>query len=130
MSEVLRKAGLFVRRNARPLEHARWRFHFQGGGASDVLEALAAYQNPDGGFGHALEPDAWNPDSSPIQTWAATEVLREIGFTDSSHPLVRGILRYLGSGRDFDGHVWASTVAGNDAHPHAPWWGMGSARYR
>lgn len=47
-------------RNARPLDLARWRFHFEGGGAAPVLEALSAYQNEDGGFGHALEADAWN----------------------------------------------------------------------
>lgn len=54
-------------RNARPLDLARWRFHFEGGGVEPVLEALSAYQNEDGGFGHALEADAWNPHSTPIE---------------------------------------------------------------
>ena len=76
-------ARTFIYRNARPLDIARWQYHFDGGSKEAVLTALAAYQNEDGGFGHALEPDCWNPNSAPIQTWTATEVLREIDFTDS-----------------------------------------------
>lgn len=87
-----------------------------------MLTALAAYQNQDGGLGHALEPDAWNPNSSPIQTWEATEILKEIDYTDSSHPMIQGILRYLASGQDFTGHFWFNTVKSNNDYPHAPWW--------
>ena len=89
---VLEKAKVFIYRNARPLDLARWQYHFENGSKEAVLTALAYYQNEDGGFAHALEPDAWNPNSSPIQTWAATEILHEIDFTDSSHPLITGIL--------------------------------------
>jgi len=119
---VLQKARTFLYRNARPLDIARWQYHFEDGSRAAVLTALSAYQNEDGGFGHALEPDAWNPNSSPIQTWAATEILREIGWTDGTHPLVSGILRYLASGQDFDGHVWTCTIGSNNDYPHAPWW--------
>ena len=87
-----------------------------------VLRALSTYQNTDGGFGHALEPDAWNPNSSPIQTWAATEILNEIAFTNSSAPIIKGILKYLESGQDFDGHLWQNTVESNNDYPHAQWW--------
>ncbi len=83
---------------------------------------MAAYQNEDGGFGHALEPDCWNPDSSPVQTWTATEIINEIDPEDKSDPIIQGILKYLSSGKDFDGHTWATTVATNNDHPHAPWW--------
>ncbi len=31
---------------------------FGGGGAAPVRDAVAAYRNDDGGFGHALEPDS------------------------------------------------------------------------
>jgi hypothetical protein len=116
------RARAFIYRNARPLDLARWQYHSEGGGQATVLTALAAYQNDDGGFGHALEPDAWNPNSSPIQTWAATETLREIDFTDTSHPIIQNILRYLESGRDFEGKFWYNTVRSNNDYPHAPWW--------
>ena len=116
------KARDFIYRNARPLDLARWRFHFENGNEDEVLNALAVYQNEDGGFAHALEPDCWNPLSSPIQTWAATEILREIRFTDRDHPIVQGILRYLASGKDSNGHQWQNTVPTNNDYPHAPWW--------
>jgi len=122
MNKVFQKAKEFIYRNARPLDLARFRYHFENGSTEDVLNALAFYQNEDGGFGHALEPDSWNPNSSPIQTWYATEILREIGFTDSSHPITAGILKYLESGRDFDGRTWSILVKSTDNYPHAPWW--------
>ncbi len=122
MTDVLERARAFIYRNARPLDFARWRFLFEGGAAGDVTAALAAYQNADGGFGHALEPDAWNPHSTPIQTWVATEILREIGLYDAAHPIVAGILRYLTSGADFNGRTWENTTRSNNDSPHAPWW--------
>jgi hypothetical protein len=119
---VFKKACTFIYRNARPLDLARWQYHFEGGKKEAVLTALAAYQNEDGGFGHALEPDAWNPNSAPIQTWTATEILREIDFTDSTHPIIQGILRYLASGQEFTGQFWDNTPGSNNDYPHAPWW--------
>ncbi|WP_310832676.1 hypothetical protein [Paenibacillus pedocola] len=109
-------------RNARPLDLARWKFHFEAGGVEAVLEALAAYQNEDGGFGHALEADAWNPHSSPIQTATAVERLLEVHFQDNSHPAVQGILKYLDSGAEMDGNTWMNVVASFNDYPHAPWW--------
>lgn len=61
MSDVFQKAKEFIYRNARPLDLARWQFHFEGGGKEAVINALECYQNDDGGFGHGLEPDSWNP---------------------------------------------------------------------
>ncbi|MBP1544219.1 MAG: hypothetical protein J6A16_08990 [Oscillospiraceae bacterium] len=128
------KARQFIYRNARPVDLARFRFHFEGGSVGDVLTALSFYQNEDGGFGHALEADCFNPMSLPIQTWQATEILSEIGFTDSSHPIMQGILRYLDSGKDLDAQrgQWLNTVPSNNDCPHAIWWehkGAGEAGY-
>ncbi len=117
-----KKARDFIYRNARPLDIARWKYLFEDGCKEDVLTALKTYQNEDGGFGHALEPDFWNPDSSPVQTWVATEIVREIDLEDKTHPVIQGILRYLASGKDFDGHTWANTIASNNDYPHAEWW--------
>lgn len=112
----------FVYRNARPLDFARWRFHFENAGAEEVLAVLAFYQNADGGFGNAIEPDLWNPRSTPAGTLAAAEILREIGFTDRSHPIVQRMLDYLASGKDFEKDGWFLTVPANNAYPHAVWW--------
>jgi len=122
MNTVFEKAKQFICENARPLDFARWKCHFENGNKEDVLCALSAYQNLDGGFGHALEPDAWNPNSSPIQTWTATEILHEIAFDDPTHPLIKGILAYLESGEHFNGHFWHYVIKSNNEYPHAPWW--------
>ena len=47
------KARLFVYRNARPLDLARFQFHFENGSKEAVMNALLCYQNEDGGCGHA-----------------------------------------------------------------------------
>lgn len=109
-------------RNARPLDIARWKYLFEDGSADEVLCALACYQNDDGGFGHALEPDSWNPYSSPIQTWRAFDLLREVGLTDPAHPLITGIVRYFTA----QPQLWTAgnaTVPSMNDYPHAPWWG-------
>ena len=120
-------ARSFVYRNARPLDLARWQNRFEDGERSAVLNALAAYHNPDGGFGHGIEADYLNPDSTPMGVWAATEILHEIGIQDAYHPIVDGILRYLESGADFDAAhgQWLNTVPSNNDHPHAIWWHFG-----
>ena len=124
--EDFRRIRLFVYRNARPLDLYRWQFHFEHGSPEAVLHALSAYQNADGGFGNALEEDAWNPNSSPIQTGTAAAILMEIGFSKKNHPLPWGVLQYLDSGADSEGDRWASVVPSNDEYPHAPWWKCGS----
>ena len=124
MRNTFNRARGFIYRNARPVDLARWQYHFENGTKEAVLAALEAYQNTDGGFGHALEADCFNPNSSPIQTWAATEILREIDFTDGTHPIIQGILRYLESSVDFDAKQkqWLNCVPTNNAYPHAIWW--------
>ena len=119
---IYNNARSFIYRNARPLDFARWRYFFENGSAQDVLCALAAYQNADGGFGHGLEADCLNPDSTPIQTWSATMILRSIDLYDPEHPIVSGIVRYLESGAAFDGHCWAWSISSNNDHPRAIWW--------
>ena len=130
MNPIFERARSFMYRNARPIDLARWKLHFEGGSPEEMLTCLAAYQNPDGGFGHGLECDALNPESSPMQTWSATTYLRLIDMYDPANPIVAGLLNYLTRGRDFDGHRWAYSVASNNDHPHAPWWHFDAAAPR
>lgn len=114
----------FIQMNARPLDKARWNYLFEGGSQEDVIIALQAYQNDDGGFAHALEPDCWNENSTPLQTCVATRIIKEIHLEDKDHPLIQGILKYLASQKEFDGFIWngLNTVKSNNYYPHAPWW--------
>lgn len=122
-NKIFDLAQKFIYRNARPIDLALWKYHFENGSKDDVLTALAAYQNADGGFAHAIEPDCWNKNSTPIATWAAISKLNEIGFDDKSHPIIGGILKYLDSGKDFSNGKWYNVVKSNNDHPHAVWWG-------
>ena len=121
MDEVYKKARSFVYRNARPLDLALWRYSFEGGSRNEVKDILSFYQNADGGFGHAIEPDFWNSNSTPIATWKAIRILNEI-TVDGADDIVKKILGYLNSGKDFEDGNWYNSVRSNNDYPHAVWW--------
>jgi hypothetical protein len=113
---------LWMYRNARPLELAIWQYCFEQGGREAVLAALTFYQNDDGGFGHALEADSWNPNSSPYTTLIAINILKGIQFTDIQHSMLQGILKFLASGAFCSETGWYFNIPSNNDYPHAPWW--------
>jgi len=116
-----RLARDFIHGHARPLERALFAFEFEGGARGAVLDALAAFQNPDGGFGHALEPDVRLPASSSIATLTGLDVLREIG-ADATVPALRSALEWVVAAFDPALPGWRAVPAAVDLHPHAPWW--------
>jgi hypothetical protein len=61
-------AERFVLANARLLDRHRLAVLVHGAPLEPVLDALRAYRNPDGGFGHALDPDIRAPESEPAST--------------------------------------------------------------
>lgn len=120
--EELKKIETWIYRNARSVDLARWKYHFKDGSKKEVLEALEYYQNTDGGFGNALEPDFWNPISSPMQTWKATEVLMETDVKKDESKIVNKLLDYLEKTTDFIDGYWRAAIESNNNYPHAPWW--------
>ena len=116
------KARSFIETQARPLERALYSHHFVAADLEPVLAALAEFQNPDGGFGHGLEPDFRLPASSVIATTVGLQVLREV-HASANHPLVQGAIRYLLDTYDAENHVWPIIPPTADSAPHAPWWG-------
>lgn len=127
---MFEQAREFIYRNARPLDMARWNYLFEKADKQDVIKYLKAYQNSDGGFANALEPDSWNQKSTPMQTWVATRIIKEIDWKDKSDSLITGILGYLVSKAEFNGHQWngLNAVATNNDSPHAPWWSYTKAQ--
>nr|WP_051483842.1 hypothetical protein [Clostridium bornimense] len=111
----------WIYRNARNIELSLWKYHFENGTKEDVLSALSVYQNEDGGFGNALEPDSWNPNSSPYTTLYAINILKSINYFDLTHPIYKGITKYLFSEKDFEEYGWRFSIHSNDHYPHAPW---------
>ena len=92
---------------------------FEGAPASGVVAALAGYRNPDGGFGHGLEPDKRAPASQPLDVEVAFEYL--VAARADAPDLVRGACDWLETVADASGAVPAafSTIAG---YPRAEHW--------
>jgi hypothetical protein len=113
------KAREFMELHARVLDRRRFEHHFGGASADPVVDALRAYANEDGGFGHGLEPDLRDPASQPGAVETALRVLDWAGrFGD---PLVTGALDWLERNEAPGGGITFAlpSVAG---HPSAPWW--------
>lgn len=49
-----------------------------------------------------LEPDCWNINSTPLQTWVATRIIKEINLDDKNHPIIKGIIDYLSFNDEFE----------------------------
>jgi hypothetical protein len=120
--QAFEEIRLWIYRNARQIELALWQYHFENGSKEAVLSALSLYQNGDGGFGNTLEPDSWNPNSSPYTTLNAISKLNDINFTDKNHPIMKGIFKFIESGIHNDENGWLFSIPSNDDYPHAPWW--------
>ena len=113
------RAADFLWRSARLLDRARFASLFLRGEREPVLAALRAYQNVDGGFGNALEPDLRVPSSQPAAVRSALEMLDQIdGFAD---PMVMRACDYLLTITRADGGVPFLLPAALP-YPRAPWW--------
>jgi hypothetical protein len=121
LKESFDKSSAWIKRNARPLETARWSNLFEGATRDKVIHYLSAFQNKDGGFGHGIEPDFWTPDSSPMATWTAGQILMEIEAS-ANEKIVQSMLTYLVDTYNENLGMWASVLPENNQHPHAPWW--------
>ncbi|HEV7214869.1 MAG TPA: hypothetical protein VGP33_07055, partial [Chloroflexota bacterium] len=96
----------------------RFRCLFQDGDRQAVLAALRAYQNADGGFGNALEPDLRGPDSQPVPAEMALRVLAEAGGDATT---VARLGDWLVTVTTPEGGV-PFVLPSVRRHPSAPWW--------
>jgi hypothetical protein len=110
-------ARTFLHANARVLERRRYEHLFEGGPREPILDALRAFRNDDGGFGHAIEPDMRAPESQSVGVHTTMEILHEIGAHDD--PMVRPAADWLMTITRSDGSI--PFVLETDAS-HAPWW--------
>lgn len=119
--DVIAQTSNWMKRNARPLEAARWHALMEGGLKSEVIHYIRAFQNRDGGFGHGIEPDFWLPASSPMATWAAGQHLYELDVA-SKEPIILDMIAYLLETYDHDTGMWPTVLPETNEYPHAPWW--------
>ena len=116
----LEAAARFLWSNGRLLERALFARRFLGALAEPVVAALLAYRNPDGGFGHALEPDVRSPLSMPLHCEIALRALEEAGV--QNREIAQGVCGFLASVSEASGRV-PSVLPGVLDYPHAAHWG-------
>ncbi|MEV4223456.1 hypothetical protein [Nonomuraea sp. NPDC049725] len=115
--DVLDRAAGYLRLHARLIDRLRFEALFADGSRERVAGALRAYQNPDGGFGHALEPDLRGAGSQPQPVEVAFRLLDELdAFGD---PMVAAACDYLAAVSTPEGGVPFMLPTGE---PRAPWW--------
>lgn len=117
-------AETFIWSAARLVDRHRYALLFAGGPPEPVVDALLGYRNPDGGFGHALEPDLRCPGSQPAPTLYALEILGEAGA--GAGPLAREACFWLATIAAPDGGI-PFVLPGFEPYPHAPWWAAADA---
>lgn len=115
----LERAARFLYANGRRLERALFECRYRGGPGSAVAAALRAYRNPDGGLGHALEPDVRAPGSMPLHCELGLRALEDADLRDPE--LAAGVCEFLATVAEADGRVPIVTREVRD-HPHASHW--------
>ncbi len=115
------KAALFIQTHARDVDKALFNFYFDHGTSDDVLNALKAYQNSDGGFGHGLEADFRTPTSSNLATTIALQYVQSVKINGNNNLLNRALSFFAHSFSAAHNH-WRPVPDDVNDHPHAPWW--------
>lgn len=118
MNPIFERAKTFLWNNGRLLERQLFAFVFEHGSRDAVLSSLRAYQNADGGFGNALEPDKRTSSSQPIDQEIALRVLDMVGF---DHTLATPMCAWLETVTTTEGGIPFVLPSVADA-PRAPWW--------
>ena len=112
-------AAEFMATHARVLDRRVFQRLFQGGAPDPVRDAVAAYRNDDGGFGHALEPDLRTAASQPAAVEMALRIMDAADAWDEH--LVRDAIDWLTSIAPSEGGA-TFVLPTLSQGPHAPWW--------
>jgi hypothetical protein len=112
-------AERFIAAHGRVLDWRRFDRLFRDGEAQPVRDAVAAYRNPDGGFGHGLEPDGRAPGSQGAAAELALRILHEADAW--SGDLAGGACDWLQATAPAEGGA-AFVEPSIEGWPHAPWW--------
>jgi hypothetical protein len=117
----IQKFEAFLETHARPVDVALYNYYFHDGDSADVVRELSRFQNDDGGFGHAIEPDVWLPQSTALATWMAFQYIKSIDVDAQDNRVGRGLQYFLDTYNP-QRIGWAIMRPEVNNHPHAPWW--------
>ncbi|WP_099156825.1 hypothetical protein [Virgibacillus ndiopensis] len=120
-SEQFTLAKNFIKTQARDLDKTLFEFYFESGDQEQVAKALINFQNDDGGFGNAIEPDFRLPLSSPIATTVGLQYAKEINL-HAEHVISKQAINYLLTNYDEKEQKWHVVPEEVNKFAHAPWW--------
>ncbi|WP_079528495.1 hypothetical protein [Halobacillus hunanensis] len=117
-----KRAANWIIKHGRELEKARLKQLMKGGHEQDIVTALTAFQNEDGGFGNGLEADIRLPHSSPIATSAAMQLLVQLDDNPQANQMIQSALIYFEDQFDTKRQGWYAVPPEVNHYPHAFWW--------
>src|SRR5512141_1994480 len=82
MDNAFTQARTFIFTQARLLERLLFDVQFEKAEPRTVGQLVSAYQNADGGLGHALEPDLRSPLSQPLFIEIGLRAMHDAGWED------------------------------------------------
>jgi hypothetical protein len=115
----LHQTSEFMDSHARLIDRHRYALLVGDGHPEQAIDSLAAFRNPDGGFGWALHPDLRAAASQPVAALHAFELFDEVAPATS--PLAAGLCDWLESASLADGGL-PFALAGSAGAGSAPMW--------
>lgn len=116
------KAKSYLLNNARYIEKLMFEHAFIQPCPEKIVKALSMYQNKDGGYGNALEPDFRVPNSSALATSIALEWLSKFDQVDEAIDQIQKAIDYLENTYKEAIKGWEDVPRVVNLFPHAPWW--------
>ncbi|MCK4900003.1 MAG: terpene cyclase/mutase family protein [Anaerolineales bacterium] len=117
--EQFNKSKEFIYKNGRLLERKLFEHFFEDMPRQACLNALLAYQNPDGGFGNGIEPDLLCPDSTAIGAETAMYIMDTLDYDDPE--LIRKLVDWIVNNQNDEGFI-KHPPENMANYPFQPWW--------
>lgn len=114
----------WILENGRELDQTLMQQLFFEGTETAVLVALAKYQNEDGGFGNGLEADIRMPNSSPLATTVAMQLLTHFDKHELADVMISKSINYFENTFDEQRDGWYAVPENVNHYPHAFWWSV------
>jgi hypothetical protein len=116
----IKKIKEFIFKNGRLLERRLFSFFFENGNKDDVIKALLAYHNLDGGFGNGIEPDLLCPDSTAIGAETAMYILDLLEYVDNN--ITDQLFNWIIKEQNEEGYI-NHPPKNMYNYPFQEWWG-------